>query len=296
MTRCCKERFKWHLWLRNYNEAWMNHRLMGGGDEYPPPDRKPASLSFVPRGQEDCLLWPFLNGTPKPHRSSQHAYRHTAYMNNTSENKATPLNSMQLRFPLRLFSCYWKSPQIPGSFWNINIYTIMSKQLSSTKAWILEQPVFIANKKNNWIYLSQREVIFFPLKNREFWFDFRRTRLGGKQPCATSLAPVSLCPSSPLSLLYISNPLHPGLLCATKVRKSCSLAWHLFKTMWKCIFLSQMPTSDPISSLWNLIIQHGHGMHGRSWWSGRMLCGWSLLISQCVSHAYFLARGNYLMP
>ena len=92
----------------------MNHRLMGGGDEYPPPDRKPASLSFVPRDQEDCLFWPFLNGTPKPHPSSQYAYSHTAYMNSTSENKATPLNSMHAaQFSAKIFLLLLKTSSIP---------------------------------------------------------------------------------------------------------------------------------------------------------------------------------------
>ena len=84
----------------------MNHTLMGGGDAYPPPDRKPATLSFVPRDQESCPLWPFLNrppsSTPLPNMlaATLHIWK------STSENKATPLNSMQLRLLLRSFSCY----------------------------------------------------------------------------------------------------------------------------------------------------------------------------------------------
>lgn len=225
--------------------------------------RQETSLSFlVPRGQEDCLLWPFLNGTPKPHRLPNMLTDTLHIWTTHLKTKPHSLISMQLRFLLRLFSCYWKSPQIPGSFWNINIYTIMSKQLSSTKAWILEQPVFIANKKQLDL-LKPKGSHFFPLKNREF--DLTLEELGWGQATLCHLP--GSCLSLPILtsfLLYISNPLHPGLLCATKVRKvllSCLTSIQNYVKM-------HLPVSD--AHLWSnqltleLIIQHGHGMHGRS--------------------------------
>ena len=80
-------------------------------------------------------------------------------------------------------------------------------------------------------------------------------------------------------------PLCPGLKII-EIRNSCSLAWHQFQTMWKfqTIYLSQIPTSHPVNSLWNCIALHGHGMRGRSFWFGKMLCGWSLLIPICKPH------------
>ena len=85
-------------------------------------------------------------------------------------------------------------------------------------------------------------------------------------------------------------PLHPDLKI-TEFRNSCSLAWHQFQTMWKCIYLSQMPTSHPVNSLWNCIAQHGHGMCVRSFWFVKMLCGWSLLIPICKP-CLFLDKGE----
>lgn len=46
----------------------------------PPPGRKPTTLSFVPRGQENCPFYPLLNETPNTPPSSQHCECHTSYI------------------------------------------------------------------------------------------------------------------------------------------------------------------------------------------------------------------------
>lgn len=44
----------------------------------PPPDKKPTTLSFFPRDQEDCPFWLLLNRTHKPQPSSQYSCSYTS--------------------------------------------------------------------------------------------------------------------------------------------------------------------------------------------------------------------------
>ena len=90
----------------------------------------------------------------------------------------------------------------------------MSKQLSSTKAWSLEQPVFIANKKNNWIYLGQREVIFFFLRKENSELTLEGPGGGGQ---ATLCHLPSFCLSLPIltsfASLHIKSSASRSLVC-----------------------------------------------------------------------------------
>ena len=173
----------------------------------------------------------------------------------------------------------------------------MSKQLSSTKAWSLEQPVFIANKKNNWIYLGQREVIFFFFLRKENSELILEGSGGGGQATLCHLP--SFCLSLPILTsfpsLHIKSSASRSLVCHRnqKLLLSCLTSIQNYVKM-------HLPVSD--AHLWSnqLTLEP----HNPTWPLGCMgglggLGGCSVgdhYSSQYVSHAYFLARGNYVMP
>ena len=86
----------------------------------PPPDRKPATLSFVPRDQEDWPLWPFLNRPPSPTHLPNTLAATMCMCDRTSENKATPLNSVYAaQAPAKIFLLLQKISSISDSVQNI---------------------------------------------------------------------------------------------------------------------------------------------------------------------------------
>ena len=98
----------------------------------PLPDRKAATLSFVPRNQEDWPLWSFQNRTPKLHLSFQHTCSHSMYMAQHVWKQSHTSQQHAAQASAKIFLLLLKLSPIPGSFWNINSDTRVSKQLSST--------------------------------------------------------------------------------------------------------------------------------------------------------------------
>lgn len=227
-----------------------------------------------------------------------------------SENKSHTSQKHAVKLPSKIFLLLLKKKKnqnpIPGIFWNISSYTMMSKQLSSTNALLgytyqgsLERSVFIANRKKQ-LDPGKLFFFFFFSEKREFWIIqeglVRGWRVVHRQCHANSLASAS--PSSHFFPSFTCQPpLPPALstaqhseLCVPKIRNSClvsiqnSVEMHLLASG-----ISLVQSTNP-GREGNTRYSMATGIHVRSWWSGQMLYKWSLCIPVCKTSLFLDKR------
>ena len=84
----------------------MNYRLMERGDEYPSSRQETSHFFLCSQGPGGLTSLALSEQTPSPTPLPNTLAATLSIWDSTPENKATPLNSMQLRLLIRSFSCY----------------------------------------------------------------------------------------------------------------------------------------------------------------------------------------------
>lgn len=111
--------------------------------------------------------------------------------------------------------------------------------------------------------------------------------------CATSLASASLCPSSPLSLLYTpASSASRSLVCPRDQKLLLDINSKLCRNASTCLRCPPLIQSTHPGG-WGGATSYSMatGILARSWWSGQCSMG-DHYSSQYVSQAYFLTRGK----